>query len=126
MDKISKTRETSQSAREATARPLREAAATRVEHTSLRAVAREIGMSPSGLKSFLNGTAPYSPTLRRLRNWYVQYAAVESGPVVEEVASAAVMVLVQELDQAPRGRTAAEILDSLARGYEASGKIPPQ
>lgn len=35
-------------------------------------VAREIGMSPTGLKKFLLGTAPYSPTLRRLRRWYLE------------------------------------------------------
>ncbi|HVH11557.1 MAG TPA: hypothetical protein VM759_00825, partial [Longimicrobium sp.] len=58
--------------RNTTIKHLRETAAARVENTSLRSVAREIGMSPTGLKKFLLGTAPYSPTLRRLRNWYVQ------------------------------------------------------
>jgi transcriptional regulator with XRE-family HTH domain len=49
---------------------LRNAAALEVEATSLRSVAREIGMSPTGLKKFLNGTMPYAPTLRRLRRWH--------------------------------------------------------
>lgn len=49
---------------------LRAAATTRVKVTSLRKAAREIGMSPSGLQKFLNGTAPYEPTLHRLRTWY--------------------------------------------------------
>ena len=43
--------------RSATIRHLREAAQARVENTSLRSVAREIGMSPTGLKKFLQGTA---------------------------------------------------------------------
>lgn len=49
---------------------LRTAAAARVAATSLRGAAREIGMSPSGLQKFLNGTDPYEPTLLRLRAWY--------------------------------------------------------
>ena len=70
----------------ATVRHLREAAVARVENSSLRGVAREIGMSPMGLRNFLHGTEPYAPTLRRLRNWYVKYAAVRSGNVHTEDA----------------------------------------
>lgn len=51
---------------------LQRVVALRVEAKSLRGVAREIGMSPTGLKRFLQGTTPYSPTLRRLRRWYLQ------------------------------------------------------
>lgn len=53
----------------ATPADLRNAAALAVEQSSLRSVSREIGLSPTGLKKFLNGTNPYSPTLRRLRRW---------------------------------------------------------
>ncbi|HLM67397.1 MAG TPA: hypothetical protein VK358_07715, partial [Longimicrobium sp.] len=88
--------------RSTTIRHLRETAQARVENTSLRSVAREIGMSPTGLKKFLQGTAPYSPTLRRLRNWYVQYAAVQSGEVQTQDATAALAVLVHDLSPDPR------------------------
>src|SRR5687767_9558164 len=37
---------------------MREAVMERVERTSLRTAAREIGMSPSGLKKFLDGNMP--------------------------------------------------------------------
>lgn len=53
-----------------TVEELRSAAAARVENTSLRGAAREIGMSPSGLKKFLLGTSPYAATLRKLRTWF--------------------------------------------------------
>jgi hypothetical protein len=49
---------------------LRSAATARVESTSLRATAREIHMSPSGLQKFLRGAEPYGPTILRLRAWY--------------------------------------------------------
>ena len=108
-----------------TIKHLRETAAARVENTSLRSVAREIGMSPTGLKKFLLGTAPYSPTLRRLRNWYVQYASVQTGEVEAHDAAAALGVLVHDLAPDPRRETAACLIDCVARGYEASGKPHP-
>ena len=111
--------------RSATVRHLRESAAARVENTSLRSVAREIGMSPTGLKKFLQGTAPYSPTLRRLRNWYVQFAAVRSGAVELQDATAALAVLVHDLSPDPRRVAADCVLECVTRGYEQSGKARP-
>jgi transcriptional regulator with XRE-family HTH domain len=112
--------------RSATIRHLRETVSARVENTSLRSVAREIGMSPSGLKQFLQGTAPYAPTLRRLRNWYVHYAAMQTGALVEQDASAALSVLVHDLSSDSRREIAGEILDSLARGYDHDGRPRPE
>ena len=111
--------------RTATIRHMREAAAARVENTSLRSVAREIGMSPTGLKKFLQGTAPYSPTLRRLRNWYVTYAAVQAGEVLTQDATAALAVLVHDLSPDPRRTAASCVLDCVSRGYAQSGKTRP-
>lgn len=106
-------------------RHLREAAAEQVENTSLRSVAREVGMSPTGLKKFLLGTAPYSPTVRRLRNWYVRYAAVQGTGVEPEDASAALAVLMHDLGSGPRRDAAVSMLDVLGSGYEQSGKSKP-
>jgi hypothetical protein len=111
--------------RSSTIKHLREMAAARVENTSLRSVAREIGMSPTGLKKFLMGTAPYSPTLRRLRNWYVHYAAQSVGDVESEDAAAALAVLVHDLAPDPRQQTAGCLIDCVARGYDQSGKPRP-
>jgi len=110
----------------ATVRHLREAAVARVENSSLRGVAREIGMSPMGLRNFLHGTEPYAPTLRRLRNWYVKYAALRSGNVHTEDATAALAVLVHDLAPAPRRQAAATVLDAVGRGYEQSGVAMPE
>ena len=100
--------------RSATVRHLREAARASVENTSLRGVAREIGMSPMGLRNFLHGTEPYAPTLRRLRNWYVRYAALRSGAVHTEDATAALAVLVHDLAPAPRQEAAFTVLPDAA------------
>ena len=112
--------------REATISHLRALAAARVEHTSLRGVAREIGMSPTGLKKFLLGTAPYSPTLRRLRKWYVHHAALPTGEVDYEDASAAIAVLTHDLPGEPRREAADCVLDCLGRGYDATGRPRPR
>ena len=112
--------------RSASIRHVREVAAARVENTSLRRVAREIGMSPMGLRNFLRGTRPYSPTLRRLRNWYVRYAAHRSGTVQMEDATAALSVLVHDLGSVPRRQAAVTVLDAVGRGYEQSGVQRPE
>lgn len=48
----------------------RAAAQQLTEDTSLRQAAQEIGLSWSGLRTFLAGTSPYGPTLKKLREWY--------------------------------------------------------
>ncbi|HEX8831800.1 MAG TPA: hypothetical protein VF705_11570, partial [Longimicrobium sp.] len=50
---------------------IREAARLATEASSLRAVARAVGMSPMGLRHFLDGRRPYTVTLRKLTMWYV-------------------------------------------------------
>jgi hypothetical protein len=112
--------------RETSVSYLRDMAAARVEHTSLRGTAREIGMSPTGLKKFLLGTTPYSPTVRRLRRWYLQHAALPTGEVGVHDASAALQVLTHDLP--PQARRAATecLLDCLAQGYEAIGRSRPR
>jgi transcriptional regulator with XRE-family HTH domain len=55
-----------------------------IQNSSLRQVARQVGMSPGGLKLFVTGTTPYSPTLRRLNQWYVRSQSatmVDAGPI---------------------------------------------
>lgn len=112
--------------RGATVQHLREMAAARVENTSLRGVAREIGMSPTGLKKFLMGTSPYSPTLRRLRKWYLQHAALPTGEVSYHDASAAMVVLTHDLQPDPRREAADCVLECLERGYDRSGRSRPR
>lgn len=112
--------------RENVVQHLREMAAARVDSTSLRGVAREIGMSPTGLKKFLLGTAPYSPTIRRLRKWYVQHAALPTGEVSYHDASAALSVLTHDLPPEPRRDAADCVLDCLGKSYDSTGRSRPR
>ena len=104
---------------------LREAVRAMAENRSLRKVAREIGMSASGLKKFLEGAAPYSPTRRRLRRWYVQHSGVQHDHVEFPEADAALRVLVHDLTPDSRRRTASRMVECLRLGYEESGKPLP-
>ncbi len=111
---------------EATIQHLRDTASARVEGSSLRRVAKEIGMSPTGLKKFLQGTAPYSPTLRRLRKWYLQYGGETAGAVGELEAGHALALLTQDLPPNARTLATAGVLDSLGQGYDAIGRERPR
>lgn len=105
---------------------LRDMVSHQVERTSLRGVAREIGMSPTGLKKFLLGTSPYSPTLRRLRKWYLQHASLPTGEVSYHDASAALVVLTHDLPPEPRREAADKLLDAMGIGYDQSGRLRPR
>lgn len=109
----------------ASIRHIREVLTARVNATSLRRVAREVGMSPTGLRKFLDGTDPYSPTVHRLRVWYLQFANNPGPELEKEAASAALAVLTHDLSPTPRAEAADGVLDAVGRGYEQSGRRRP-
>lgn len=51
---------------------MRAAIDNRIVATSLRAAARAVGMSPSGLQKFLDGSPPGSITVEKLLRWYAR------------------------------------------------------
>jgi hypothetical protein len=104
---------------------LRAAAAARIEATSLRSVSREIGMSATGLSKFLDGNAPYLPTLNRLRNWYVRHALSPAGTLSEEDAHAALALLVHDLTPEARHAAIDEMLGCMREGYARTGQDVP-
>ncbi len=77
---------------------LRQAASWSVSAASLRQTAREVGMSPSGLQKFLDGSGPHPATRKKLEQWYLRGGRV---PDVQSVLSS-LGVLVQDLPPAER------------------------
>jgi hypothetical protein len=63
---------------------LRAAVAAEVERTSLRAVAADAGMSPTGLRKLIDGSAPYTKTLRKLRAWVARRRRDAPDPEFED------------------------------------------
>jgi transcriptional regulator with XRE-family HTH domain len=84
--------------------------------SSLRSVARAVGMSPSGLAKVLAGGQPYRPTLAKLRAWRVRRQA--GGEYASD--DAALDALLRRIPERSRARVREEILAILERG--ASGR----
>lgn len=101
---------------------LRSALADAVAQSSLRAVARAVGMSPTGLTNFLDGTQPYGPTVERLRQWYYVMAGVHQIPP----AQIATMLrrFVRTLPQPDTGVT--NVLAAVEISYHDAGMFPPE
>jgi hypothetical protein len=104
---------------------LREAVAARAEATSLRRVAREIGVSPSGLHYFLRGGSPYSPTRHKLERWYVREAPAPYEGLSAGAVRALLSAMVQDLPPSARRPAMDAILAATAAAYRARGVVPP-
>jgi hypothetical protein len=75
-----------------------------------------MGLSWSGLRTFLKGTDPYSPTVQKLREWY-ERTGRGRGPALEQV-QAAVENLAAHLPDERREQAIAEVTDQIARWCE--------
>jgi len=104
---------------------IRQAARLATEATSLRAVARAVGMSPMGLKHFLEGRRPYSATLRKLNVWFVAHSVEELG-FGEDAARAALAVLLDGIPEEGRDEATRVVLDDLWRSHRHFSSRPPQ
>src|SRR5215213_9087765 len=103
---------------------IREAARLAVEATSLRSVARAVGLSPMGLKNFLDGRTPYSATRRKLNTWYVVHGdgRPEFG---ESLARASIAVLLEGISEPQRDDAARRLIGSLEAIYDEKKAHPP-
>lgn len=104
---------------------LREAVTIRVQATSLRSVARQVGMSPSGLDKFLTGGMPYQKSRRKLFDWlHRERANLGADHTVDGVA-AALSSLVRDLPPDRRERALQSLLDTLRGLYDAHSEHAP-
>ena len=92
---------------------------------SLRKVAREIGITPMGLRYFLlNQGKQQARTVRKLNEWYVRRMATRP-PEGEDEARAALTILAGFYPQAERFRVLNGFLDSMEREFRDSGMEAP-
>lgn len=104
---------------------LREAVTIRVQATSLRSVARQVGMSPSGLDKFLAGGTPYQKSRRKLFDWlHRERNNLGAGLTVDGVA-AAMGALVRDLPPERRERALHALLDTLRGLYDSNSDSAP-
>ena len=105
---------------------LRESVAIRVHATSLRAVARQVGMSPSGLEKFLSGGMPYTNTRRKLLEWWYREGIQPTQALSADGVAVALGTLVRDLPPDRRERTLRELVGTLRELYDSHGvPCPP-
>jgi hypothetical protein len=96
---------------------IREAIRKRVDETSLREVADEVGMSFSGLRSFLDGSSPQPGTREKLVRWHYSHATRSLTVPHDELETAIALVLSYLHDEskprAVRERRLREVIDRL-------------
>ncbi len=95
----------------------------RVGGASLRAVADEIGMSKSGLDSFIKGRSPYSGTRTKLFAWFVHHRHPEALVAPDEVDAAITLLerYIQSVgSETARQRRVREVTDRLFHAESTS------
>jgi transcriptional regulator with XRE-family HTH domain len=93
--------------------------------SSLRAVARDAGMTAMGLRSFLlDERKPQPRTLRKLTSWYGRRMATRL-PEGEDEARAALIILAGYYPERERPPAILEFLDSMERRFRANGMEVP-
>jgi hypothetical protein len=104
---------------------LREAVTIRVQATSLRSVARQVGMSPSGLDKFLSGAMPYQKSRRRLFDWLHRERDNLGADLTVDGVAAALGSLVRDLPPDRRGRALDTLLATLRVLYDEHSETSP-
>jgi hypothetical protein len=102
---------------------LRRALRQRIAETSFRVAAREVGMSASGLHTFLAGTSPHYSTVRKVTAWYVREAHRAPDALGLDALHAAIGLLVQHLPDRTRAEVAREII-GVIRSASARADTP--
>ncbi len=87
----------------------------RIAWSGLRSVAREVGMSPSGLQKVLAGSQPYRQTLVKLRAWHERHVAGDSR-TAEDLALETLLMRVPEARRDQARRQIRAILDGGGTG----------
>lgn len=92
--------------RKAELREIVPALQTRVDAMGLRRVAREVGITPTGLKKILVGSNPYQYTHKKLVEWFTRHCAGQ----YDTARDTALDVLLQGIPPSERKRVRNQIL----------------
>lgn len=103
---------------------IRAALRAAVAEHGVRVVARQAGMSPSGLTKVIEGSRPWPKTWERLRAWYAT-AAPELNRTSAETGRAALSLLARGISPELRGTFRAGLAALLVRLYREAGTPAP-
>jgi hypothetical protein len=99
---------------------LRAAVSAAVERSSLRGVARDVGLSPTGLGKFLAGSQPYPSTRRKLERWFASQAREQGGDFGSGDALHVVRVLLHDLPPDAQPAAQERLIAALESVYAGS------
>lgn len=102
---------------------LRNAAERAVKASSLRSVARDVGLSPMGLSSFIKGTDPLPSTVEKLTTWYLRMLVERGRTTTGTTARAALAVLLDFLPERERKAVVREFRRALEKQAKAA-RVP--
>lgn len=100
---------------------IRNALRSAIERLTLRAVALQVGMSPTGLQQFVAGSSPYGKTRQKVRAWYYREAGFASIPAQD--AAFLLRRLVGTLPEPDAG--VARLLHCVEEAYATAGMFAP-
>ena len=104
---------------------LRNAVERAVKASSLRSVARDVGMSAMGLSAFIGGTEPLASTVEKLTGWYLRTMRERGEETTGTTARAALGTLVDFLPSKDRKAMVREFRRALERQAKAAGVPVP-
>lgn len=104
---------------------LRDAVRGAVAASGQRQVARDIGMSATGLRAFLKGGEPFEATRKKLTAWYLRTAQERGEHTTSATAQAALAVLVEHLPEEKREEVVRRMLTELRERTEEAKMRPP-
>lgn len=89
----------------------------RVESTSLRRTATEARLSPNAVRNLIHGAKPHPGTVQKLRDWFTRLNSTQDTGMGEEVAEAALTLVLQALPDEARERALDAVLSTLEAQY---------
>lgn len=101
---------------------IRNALRLAIERTSLRGVAAQVGMSPTGLQEFVDGSSPYGKTRAKVRTWFYRETGLNN--LTADDAAGVLRRLVCTLPEPDRG--VRRLLDSVEAAYIEEGMYAPE
>ena len=104
---------------------LRDGTAREAARYSLRRVAREVGMSPNGLRDFLEGATPRSATRAKLERWLADQGTVTRPPNVGQFVRLLNQLAV-DLSPDQKRQFGRAIGQLLVESYETRRLSPPR
>ncbi len=104
---------------------LRDGIAREAARYSLRRVAKEVGMSPNGVRDFLLGASPRGPTRAKLEQWLAEQGKVTRPPNVGQFIRLLNHVAV-DLSPVQKTRFGRAIGQLLVESYESRRLAPPR